>query len=854
MSWRVMDRVTNIEMLLVPAGIFTMGCSASTGFICQSDESPTHQVVLSGFYISRYLVTQAQWTAKMGSNPSQFQGQSDSPSRPVELVSWNMIVGGSTIGCTQTDQEGCAALGGVFTPDAQCAAGGLCNDIWGRCCNENTCQNDVLSTDCNGKDDVFTPYFVNQPGSGPRCIEDCPGQFRCVSEPGKCCNPLNNDCFNTVECNCPSSMEFTPFPAECHQLNPGDPLRCVQVVGACCNNLTNACVQNEEWQCAALGSNFSFTPDGSCSGSFCSGLIGACCNIAMGVCINNLTVAQCSAQPATSGSWVWHAAPQICFSPTQCPEQIGKCCHPTNGNCFNTNQFDCTAGWDFTKDAFCTVNPSNNNPTCIISLPNEPCCCLPNSPACACAGRCCNKATNFCVDHVCNCADLAGQWIFTDNAECEICNSGCTCTGLSPGTKVCNHKVCDSFTGNCGGPDCDVDTLCTSSLYCEGGFSPGPTTNCYNPCDDCVPIGPLAVCPLACGKCVEEDSITDMTTCSQFYSYNAVVLQSNVPSDFQYGFPGNGNPDDAFEEGAYGVNTKADLCTNTNQCPGYPKKTSSSAPFVRWNRYNSGVDSTGTSQARFIDSNLNNQLREEFDMFISCGCRDSTGKSSTDVGWDLTEKPWVCDARHRVNTNGYLEINAGIIPPFNVLNSTNRSLLPSSITPKDVTGIDSNSPLMRSWPNGTSWGINKRRLRECDGRAFWANTAKKNWEILGCTDNTCTAYATDNLETNLMVGYLSIIGNYWNNTNNQPRMYSPSFQYKKFSNTTFVDTCGTCKFGSPTIGGWNLFRTVSLEESGTPFTLFDITPSIRVCPTTASLLDSTGTTNEFTVFIQSFSS
>ena len=36
-------------------------------------------------------VTQAQWQAKMGSNPSFFSSYSDSPSRPVEQVSWNMI-------------------------------------------------------------------------------------------------------------------------------------------------------------------------------------------------------------------------------------------------------------------------------------------------------------------------------------------------------------------------------------------------------------------------------------------------------------------------------------------------------------------------------------------------------------------------------------------------------------------------------------------------------------------------------------------------------------------------------------------------------------------------------------------
>ena len=96
LPWRVLDNGTNIEMLLVPAGIFTMGCSASTQYGCYSDESPTHQVTLSALYMGRYEVTQAQWTAKMGNNPSNFSGYTNSPSRPVEHVSWNMIASGST--------------------------------------------------------------------------------------------------------------------------------------------------------------------------------------------------------------------------------------------------------------------------------------------------------------------------------------------------------------------------------------------------------------------------------------------------------------------------------------------------------------------------------------------------------------------------------------------------------------------------------------------------------------------------------------------------------------------------------------------------------------------------------------
>jgi len=96
-AWRVRDNAANIEMLLVPAGTFTMGCSASTQYACWSAETPTHQVTLTqAFYMGRYEVTQAQWQAQMGSNPSYASGYSDSPSRPVEHVSWNMIASGST--------------------------------------------------------------------------------------------------------------------------------------------------------------------------------------------------------------------------------------------------------------------------------------------------------------------------------------------------------------------------------------------------------------------------------------------------------------------------------------------------------------------------------------------------------------------------------------------------------------------------------------------------------------------------------------------------------------------------------------------------------------------------------------
>ena len=90
--WRVRDNASGIEMLLVPPGAFDMGCiQGSNNYGCYSSEQPVHAVTLTNaFYIGRYEVTQAQWQARIGNNPSYFQGNAQ---RPVETVSWNTIQG-----------------------------------------------------------------------------------------------------------------------------------------------------------------------------------------------------------------------------------------------------------------------------------------------------------------------------------------------------------------------------------------------------------------------------------------------------------------------------------------------------------------------------------------------------------------------------------------------------------------------------------------------------------------------------------------------------------------------------------------------------------------------------------------
>jgi len=70
-----------LEMVTIPAGSFTMGSTEG------SDEQPTHTVTITQpFLMGKYEVTQAQWQAVMGANPSYFTGN---PNRPVDNVSWN---------------------------------------------------------------------------------------------------------------------------------------------------------------------------------------------------------------------------------------------------------------------------------------------------------------------------------------------------------------------------------------------------------------------------------------------------------------------------------------------------------------------------------------------------------------------------------------------------------------------------------------------------------------------------------------------------------------------------------------------------------------------------------------------
>jgi formylglycine-generating enzyme required for sulfatase activity len=72
-----------LELVLIRPGSFVMGENNSR--LTDEDERPAHKVTISrAFYLGKYPVTQEQWQAVMGSNPSYFKDVKN----PMEGVSW----------------------------------------------------------------------------------------------------------------------------------------------------------------------------------------------------------------------------------------------------------------------------------------------------------------------------------------------------------------------------------------------------------------------------------------------------------------------------------------------------------------------------------------------------------------------------------------------------------------------------------------------------------------------------------------------------------------------------------------------------------------------------------------------
>ncbi len=73
-----------LNLQSIAPGTFLMGSMVGSVY-----EQPVHQVTLTyPFWMGKHEVTQGQFQALMGYNPSQFTGSPNSPQRPVERLNW----------------------------------------------------------------------------------------------------------------------------------------------------------------------------------------------------------------------------------------------------------------------------------------------------------------------------------------------------------------------------------------------------------------------------------------------------------------------------------------------------------------------------------------------------------------------------------------------------------------------------------------------------------------------------------------------------------------------------------------------------------------------------------------------
>jgi formylglycine-generating enzyme required for sulfatase activity len=80
---RIFKNSVGIKFAVISPGVFMMGSPEGIG---EDDEHPLHKVrITRAFHMGITPVTQAQWKAVMGSNPSSFKGDD----LPVECISWN---------------------------------------------------------------------------------------------------------------------------------------------------------------------------------------------------------------------------------------------------------------------------------------------------------------------------------------------------------------------------------------------------------------------------------------------------------------------------------------------------------------------------------------------------------------------------------------------------------------------------------------------------------------------------------------------------------------------------------------------------------------------------------------------
>jgi formylglycine-generating enzyme required for sulfatase activity len=121
----------NLQLLPIPAGSFQMGSARGD----YAEGLPVMQVRLSSFWLGRTEVTQAQWAAVMGDEPSSFAGGD----RPVERVSWDDAMEFCRRVTEQERAAGRLPAGHAYTLPTEAQ--------WEYACRAGTTEDDVADLD-----------------------------------------------------------------------------------------------------------------------------------------------------------------------------------------------------------------------------------------------------------------------------------------------------------------------------------------------------------------------------------------------------------------------------------------------------------------------------------------------------------------------------------------------------------------------------------------------------------------------------------------------------------------------------------------------------------------------------------
>ena len=138
--------VQGMTFISLPGGSFDMGCTSAqqANGACQPDESPVHSVTLTNdFWMAETEVTQGQWEALMGSNPSYNGPNGGGPACgdecPVQTVNWYESLALANAVSFAEGLPACYALGGCAgVLGSGCGSAGSCNSATAYTCGSVT--------------------------------------------------------------------------------------------------------------------------------------------------------------------------------------------------------------------------------------------------------------------------------------------------------------------------------------------------------------------------------------------------------------------------------------------------------------------------------------------------------------------------------------------------------------------------------------------------------------------------------------------------------------------------------------------------------------------------------------------